>query len=447
MDVIVESTDQALAATTRRLLGRMLCPMSGIAQSIGFVMRGTHDPRITIAGGEMTGVHVLHDAPPPPPGAYHIGGSGLAYDEVMIRTLGETAERYAHHLALRARRHRLVRASYVQMRDREYATLAPPDLAWFSEEQLARPGFPFSPIDHETAIGWVAAESLVDGMTRWVPARQAFVGYRARLEPLFDVGVTTGTAAHTNPALALRNALLELVQIDCAMGHWFGRRPATRVDLDARTHTLVAAIRRQLHPLGAMPRFYWLPSPDLPGLTIACLLERPDVPRQVVGLGCDLRLNRALYRAFLEAAAVAQLAKVILFRQTAAGRSTADGGSIGGRIYDLDANVAYYAQDDQKALRTAFSDGPCIGASALAPDIEPYDIGDVRYLVNCFRRAGREVVLLDLTTGDLSELGLHVLRVWSPDTLSLSLPSAPPLLHSRFDTYGGVGNDEPHPYP
>jgi ribosomal protein S12 methylthiotransferase accessory factor len=56
-------------------------------------------------------------------------------------------------------------------------------------------------------------------------------------------------------------------------------------------------------------------------------------------------------------------------------------------------------------------------------------------------------VLIDLTTPDIRDLGLRVLRVWSPDLLTLCLPSAPPLAHPRFGDYGGVGEEKPHPYP
>jgi hypothetical protein len=67
--------------------------------------------------------------------------------------------------------------------------------------------------------------------------------------------------------------------------------------------------------------------------------------------------------------------------------------------------------------------------------------------VEGFRDAGLRLVTLDLTTPDLADLGFVVVRVWSPDTLSLALPSAPPTAHRRFGAYGGATHRDPHPYP
>jgi hypothetical protein len=68
-------------------------------------------------------------------------------------------------------------------------------------------------------------------------------------------------------------------------------------------------------------------------------------------------------------------------------------------------------------------------------------------LIDAFWKTGNELIGLDLTTGDVRDLGFRVVRLWSPDLLSLPLPSAPPLLHPRFNSYGGATDGAPHPYP
>jgi thiazole/oxazole-forming peptide maturase SagD family component len=445
MDVRVNAGDPVLAPGTRRLLDRMLCAFSGLAESIGFIVGDRDDPRIAVAGGEMTGVHVLRGLPPPPPGAYHIGGSGITYDEAVIRTLGETVERYTQYVALAGNRHELVHDSADSMSLREGRLLVPPQLRWFRDEQLARPGFPFQELRRDAVIGWIGAPSLHDGEPCWVPAQEALPGYIGRRgeEPRVMSGVTTGSAAHTRPELALRNALLELIQIDAAIGHWHGRPVAVPIQGGRRLHSVERAIARRLPASAPRPRLFWLPSADLPGFPVACLVEAATEPFVGVGLGCDLRLGVAAYKAFLEAVAVAQLAKVILFRESVNG--SANGAT--GDIYDLDANVGLYASGKHEVLEERFGRGPASSSDELPPDVERGAVGDVVHLVEGFRATGKELVLLDLTTPDVRELGFRALRVWSPDTLVLPLPSAPPLAHPRFDAYGGVANEAPHPYP
>jgi thiazole/oxazole-forming peptide maturase SagD family component len=273
----------------------------------------------------------------------------------------------------------------------------------------------------------------------------ALVGYvRQPKEPQFMLGVSTGTAAHTQYDQALRRALLELIQIDSAMGHWYGRQEAVLIEHDGRTQVVYDLIKSRIPTYGPRPRFYLLQNADLPGLAVACVLEDQDVPKVVVGLGCDLRLTRSIYKAFLEAVAVAQLAKVILFRQSV-GELPKDIGP--SELYDLDLNVAYYSVLGPEAIRDKFGDRPVRPASELPADIDLGVKGDLRHMVDSFAATGKELVFLDLTTSDIKALGFCVTRVWSPDTISLSFPSAPPLMHQRFQAYGGVASEAPHPYP
>ena len=429
----------------QELLRRMFCPLSGIAQDIGFAKRGPLEPHLAIAGGDLTGVHLLRGLPPPKAGAYHIGGSGTTYGEAVIRTLGETLERYAQFVALVGGRLHTRLASLDELRAEDRRVLAPPGMRLFSDEQHTRPGFPFTAIDESTAVGWIECRSALDGALVWAPAQMALVAYaREPGEPRHAVGVTTGSAAHRSLELAARNALLELIQIDAAMGHWYGARPALAIPSCARTSAVERVLRSRLHPDAAVPRFFWLPSADLPGFAVACLFEGDVVPRLAAGLGADTRLDRAMYKAFLEAAAVAQLAKVILFRQAI---ENGGDGTDPRSLYDLDGNVGFYALAAREAIGMRFAEAEPVAVSELPPDGGADAATDVRRLVAGFRETGKELVFLDLTTDDVRSLGFCVVRFWSPDVLSLSLPSAPPVLHPRFAAYGGVTHEAPHPYP
>ena len=447
MDVSVGAAADPLDPATALLLGRMLCPLTGLAQSVGFARRGVLEPRVAVAGGDMTGVHVLGDRKPPREGAYHIGGSGTTLEEVVIRTLGETIERYAQFTPDQAGRRENLLASLAEMRDRGRRIIANEGCRFFTDEQLGRSGFPFASLTQERPIGWTVAVSLPGGEECWVPAQQVLVGYaKGAGEPQYMPGVTTGTAAHTGVAAATRNALLELVQIDAAVGHWYGADEAIEIAPDARTEAAIQLIVRRLRPGGPALRFLWLPSADLPGFAVACVLEWDELPRLAVGLGCDLALTRAMHKAFLEGAAVAQLAKVILFRQATAGQTPGESEPNG--IYDLDTNVAHYAMHaDEPAIRAKLTRCKRRAALDLPVDLAGSVGDDVRTLVGAFAACGRRLVLLDLTTADVRALGFRVVRLWSPDLLSLPLPSAPPLEHPRFADYGGAAHEAPHPYP
>lgn len=444
---LVSGSNREVPATTESLVRRMLGPLTGLVQTIGFVLRDPMEPGVAVSGGEMTGVHVLRGSRPPRPGAYHIGGAGTTYAEALIKTLGETVERYSHFAALAGGLPVSV-ASIHMLRTTGVPAMLPNTSELYSVQQLARPDFPFVALGDDDEIGWVQATSLITGETVAVPAQQALVGYaRAAGEPPFTAGVTTGSAAHTNRESALRNALLEIVQIDSAIGCWYGRQRAVHLTLDGRVALVQQAINRTLHRHGPSLRFFSMPNADLPGFSIACLVESGDIPHVAVGLGCDLRLSRAIYKAFLEGVAVAHLAKIVLFRgrvEAAAGVANAPADV----FYDLDSNVGHYADGhDADVIDMCFPNQPSVVASDMDKDHYGSPSDDAVWLLGAMAATGKRLAVLDLTTPDIADLGFIALRVWSPDTLSLPLPSAPAVRHPRFGAYGGVVHERPHPLP
>lgn len=432
-----------LSPTTRRLMSRMVGPLTGLAQQVGFVLPGPLDARLVVAGGEMTGVHVLRGTPAPRAGAYHIGGAGRSVTESVVKTLGETVERYAQMMSQVASRHELLTASAEDMRAAGRQLLVPPH-GWFTDEMLARDGFPFRRLDPHEPVVWLRCRSLVDSGPRWMLAQEASPGYHGFPgEPHVMSGVSTGSAAHTSVPAALLNCLLELVQIDAAMGHWYGGGPALLLTGGDRTAAVRRQVARTLPARAEQPTFVLLPSPDLPGFAVACLVTAPHAPRLAVGLGCDLTLAGAVWKSFLEGAAVAQLAKVLLFRRSVEGDAARAEG-----LYDLDENVAHYAGAAHEEVLTRFTGGPAVSDDDVAPDGPTDPAAGAARIVDAFRDTRKELVLLDLATVDVHDLGMVAMRTWSPDVLTLCLPSAPPALHPRFGAYGRcTGLEAPHPYP
>lgn len=440
---------QGIPPSTSRLLERMVSPLVGLDRLIGVIVRGRLEPRFMVAGGELTGVHLL--AGQEQPGSYHIGGTGIFAREALIRTLGESVERYAQMVSAAARGP-MRTDSWNAMRGAGLAVPAAEQLRYFTDEQHETPGFKFDRFDPDAPLSWVRSSALPGGDEYWVPAQSVLVGYhprRERGEPWLISAVTTGTAAHTDPLLALRGALLELIQIDAAMGHWYGPASAPEIILDERASAIRAITSAHFSQHRAPPRFHWIPSPDMPGLTVACVLEGPPghAPGAAVGLGVDLSLPAALYKAMLEAVGVFQLAKVTLLHariESPDGEAQIDADT----IMDLDTNVAYYADPAHAPeLEEKFGGVAPVSASELPQDVELGPLEEVRLLTRAFSETGKELSYLDLTTPDLAALGFVALRTWSPDLLGMPLPSAPAMGHRRLQDYGGPGHRRPHPYP
>ncbi|MGH4035629.1 YcaO-like family protein [Actinomycetota bacterium Odt1-20B] len=428
-----------------RLRRRMHNPLCGITTSMGFLTRYPGGPRLLVGTADMTGVHVRQDQPPPKAGSYHIGGYGIFPFESHIRSLAETLERYSGYAAALDGHFEERYASYDQLAAENEPLLPPSAFRLFTDEQYERDGFPFDRFDPQAPSGWIRVPSLTGGGTCWVPTQRFLLGYvRRREEPWTLPAVTTGTATHTTAPAALRAALEEVVQVDAAMGHWYGRTESALIRPDARTRHVDRIVDTYFPASAPRPEFHALPSPDLPGFTIACLLRQPAglVPEVAIGLGSGASLARAMYRALLEAAGVQWLAAWVAVEQSQEG--TPDTGD----IYDLEGNVGLYATSNgARTVERRFAHHTETPASELPPDDDRPVKEAVRGLVDAFQHTGKQLYFADLTTRDLRALGFHAMRVWSPDTVSLPLPSAVPAAHPRFADYGGFTDDVPHPYP
>jgi thiazole/oxazole-forming peptide maturase SagD family component len=442
-----------IRAQTDTLLRRMLSPLVGLSTQIGYTLRARGDSRFMMAGAEMTGVHVLRRQPRPQRGHYHIGGAGVHVDEAIIRSLGETVERYTQftseiHLARGLRW-----TTHDALRREGEPVLAPEAMAIYSTRQYAIKGFPFRPFDAHAPMSWIRCASAIGGLATWIPAQLVLVGYNVRTEahePRIGLAVTTGGAAHITDELAVRNGLLEQIQIDSAMTHWYSGRPAVRLVLDARVQALESVIHRLFSSRGERTvSFYWLVDRAFPVFSIACVIgDAHGIPAHAVGLGADLGLEVAMYKALLEALGIVQLAKVTLMNLAVTKPGSPLSKINPDAIFDLDTNVGYYALPGHAAaLREKFDDRASQPTATLPGD-GPTDPADaVALLLQRFQALGLDLFGLDLTTPDARALGFKSHRVWSPQLLSLCMPSAPPAAHPRFATFTGFRYVGPHPYP
>ena len=428
------------------LAGRVYSPLCGILTDVTRLVRGRYGPQVLLYSGELTGVHLWSDRPDPPPGSFHLGGFGLHRSEALVKLLGEAVERYSGYGVVAAGRFGVRRASHAELVAEQAPTLAATDFEWFRADQLATPDFPFNSFSPDVPLGWIEVSALLDGHKALIPAQLFLLGYVPGAdEPWLQTAVTTGTAVHPLPGRALQSALEELVQVDAAIGHWHGRTPSLRILADRRTAELDRVIARHTWKHAPVPEFHLLPSPDLPGFTVACLMRAAGeaVPRIAVGLGAGAVLQRAMYRAFLEAVGVAWLAAWVQIRD--AGQQDQAGVA---NPYDLESNVGFYAGTDGAAVVQArFAHCQDIAASDAPPDGRDDPRSVVSRLSEAFLASGKRVYHADLTTADVRRLGLSAQRVWSPDLLALPLPGAPQLAHRRFAAYGGACRDDPHPYP
>ncbi|CAL9428404.1 hypothetical protein SUDANB95_01985 [Actinosynnema sp. ALI-1.44] len=425
-------------AAAEALARRVVSPLTGLVPSIGFYARVRRGTRVVLTTCDLAGVHHLVGGPAARPGAHHIGAASLSATDAVIRSLAESIERYAHYAFPAHHRFAVAPSAHPP------GPAVPPE-ALFDDDQFADPGFPFDRPDPAAPLGWWRMTELTGGPDLFVPAQSTLVGYRpGEAEPWLHPAVSTGTAAHTDPGAALLNAVQELVQLDATMGHWHTATRSVRIGFDQRTRAPADLVDRYWDDRAPRPEFHLLPSTDLPGFTVACLLRAAAVggPAVSVGLGAAAGLTTAMVKALVEGTAL-----VSLF-STSPVPPGEEPDEEPARFLDLNGNVTHYSEPgNARVVEDRFADCDTASASDLPPDVTTDTRDAVHRYLAAFRATGKRLLYGDLTTPDVRRLGFHVPRVWSPDLLPLSLPGAPARRHRRYLDYGGYRPSPIHPYP
>lgn len=386
---------------------------------------------------------------------YHLSGYGLANEEALVKLMGESVERYAAMAAIRlvddefryATRREL--AAEGRCLPLEYLGILDPAQQSALGNRLHR--YSDRPPTEDDVIAWVRCPSLLEpGEQLWVPAQLFFLGFTTSVQHrdlLFTPSFSTGTAAHVSLAKALRNALIEAVQIDAFILNWYTDTPAPAVVIDD-DDLLRTFSGMHLGPDSAYTlRANHLTRPELPLPNFGVFLERKtdSLPRLSFGVQGDADPRYAMLRGTMESAAILSLGMYSAIFDTASVHAAVNTSP----YLDLDTNVLYYASPQDAARKEEVVAGRFQGSVKLS-EIAPLAESDEQALAELLRMVAgvsEWATYLDITPPELADTDWKVVRVLIPELLSMCLPGLPPKAHPRMVQYGGVTNEFPHPLP
>jgi ribosomal protein S12 methylthiotransferase accessory factor len=429
-------------------LQRAISPYTGIVRSVDECLQATSDPRHFRVACEVGRGKALLG-----PSLEHlsgIGGAGLTRAQAAAAAVGEALERYA---ATYVPHERLVVASAQELGE---DAAAPERFALFSARQYQQRGFPFEPFTAQTRVPWVAGYSLPDRRPAWLPAELVFLGNAVSAGGArIGYATSSGMACAERTDEALVRGLCEALERDAFMIVWASRLSLPRLEWSA-DERLSALDRSLFAPAGLryvaidLSAFHRLPS--VLGVVRAPLGCAGALG---VGAGTAATMERAWWKALSEAfaarAAGVKLALLDAREPDAGGLSLAS----------FEDHIRYYA-DESRAGASTFLDAsrervpvaavPLLEGSSATEQVEA--------LCGRVEAAGSSAYAVDVTSPDVRELGLTVVKVLTPELCSLDV-------HHRARFLGGgrlyraaaaLGfrtgpvaecdvNPDPHPFP
>ncbi|MFZ5825845.1 MAG: YcaO-like family protein [Bacillota bacterium] len=371
------------------------------------------------------------------------GGTYFDRERARLAAIGEVAERYAGNYIGRP----LLRGSYEELTRQGYTLLDPAEVPLYSESQYATRGFPFVALTRDLRINWVEGYSKTRKRPVWVPASLVYVNYfcgEYAQEPPTNFVMFAGIAGGSSLEAAVLSGLLEVIERDATTIWW-----ASNVALPAISLANQPRIRAALTPSDlTSPITYKIfnLTVDIPVPVMGALLYDPERQIPCMGFACRFDPHDAVLKAVGETAQLYTGYSYFLDPNSGVWSAVDQG------IYHARAIKPYRADRSYRgAFRPDYHDmidllhngqyyldpsthsgiGRLLNAaeSAPMPVAEP-GASSLDHLVAILAERNLECIYVDLTTPDMKDAGLSVVRVLVPGMVP-NAPTAFPFLGPR----------------
>jgi ribosomal protein S12 methylthiotransferase accessory factor len=334
------------------------------------------------------------------------GGASRDLEIAVAKAVGEAVERYCsaiydfEELPLHPRS------------SAPFACTAPGDFALYSDAQYEQPNFPWARFTDDTPVRWTPGVDATTGEPCHVPAAMVFMPYHYYTDtgeaPIVQP-ISTGLACHVGHARAAISGICEVIERDAFTIAWQAGLgcPQLRVEtLSDANYDLVERFERT----GSVVTLLDITTDiGVPTILAALQSEAQACPAFVVAASADLDPEHAVRKSLEELAHTRRYSQQIKTRMP---RLDTD------KLYEVadqfdhlnfwcdHANASRAEFLLRSAVRSDFDD-----LSNLATGNPESDLG---VLIERIHAVGNRVVLCDLTTPDIADLGFSVARAVIP---------------------------------
>jgi ribosomal protein S12 methylthiotransferase accessory factor len=442
---------------------RLLSHKVGILRDLGSGVYYPGDPRSFVMGNHSTdparlgaGVGYLRD---------RSGSAGLTLERALAASIGESAERYC--MRFYGSEH-LVFGSYDDLKH-EYR-LVHPDLARLhNEAQILAKGGPKSPGGYgrvtvfttSSKVKWTWGYSLTAKKWTLVPAFLVYLPYKTSPgEERTGWNSSTGLAAGNTLEEAILSGIYEWVERDAFITCWLNRFVPREITVDLpETQTLLDTRYQIKHPKVQLKIFDTMLDIQIPSSFVWMIRPIEFGAVTFVGAASRLRPAAAVEKALVE---LAQCVPYCRYNLTRMADWTPKPDFSDVRSFE-EHSVLYLKRFDlvDEAFKFCRDVDRQVGLSEIPDRSTGSVLGDINVCVEEIARHGYEVVVVDITTPDVREAGLRVVRVVVPGLANMHGNHNWPCLAvqrlydipiklgwDRFGWDASAGlNPLPHPFP
>lgn len=423
-------------------------PKVGLVNSIAEHQKESGSPEFFryIAGGSNTKAFTAQEN-------FSIGGGASTHrPAALAKAIGETIERYCAAIYDR------FELPFHARREAPFRCVEPGDFALFAPAQYADPEFVFEPFTDESEMRWTPMTSLVSGDEIHVPACFVYVPYvfyRSEEEWPLAQSISTGLSCHVTLTLAAMGGLCEVIERDCFTLTWQAMMSCPRIRIDSLSDAN-RGIAARFERVGYQLQLVDITN-DSRVPTVLAVIRNPVKGAVPLSVAASTELDpEVAVRKALEELAHTERYMYQIMREVDRLPEEAGHGNVVSQV----SHVNYWCSPERTRHADFLTASPLEKDFADMPDASTGDPeSDLATLVRHVRATGHDVLLKDITTEDITTLGLHVVRVVVPGYHPLfmgyqgralggrRLWEVPQRLGYRGITPSTGDNPFPHPFP
>jgi ribosomal protein S12 methylthiotransferase accessory factor len=334
------------------------------------------------------------------------GGAGEDPDRALAKAIGEAVERYC--AAIYTQGELPLRTAD----EAEFPVVDPTSFALNSAAQYAEQGFWLVPFRRDTPVRWTQAVDPLSDETCYVPAAMVYVPYffdPERGEPPIAQPISTGLACHTSFHEAAAVAVAEVVERDAFTIVWQARIAPPQVAVE----TLPPGLRRLHGRFGSagfdVTLFDITLDSRIPTVLAVSRHRSPECPAVVVAASASLDPARATRGALEELAHTGHYCQEIV-RELPRLAPDADR-----TVVDQETHLNYWCDHaNARGVDFLFAAHTEIAYDELEDAATGSAATDLRELSTRIAATGHRPLLCDLTTPDVADFELAVVRAVVP---------------------------------
>ncbi len=380
------------------------------------------------------------------------GGASTERGTAMAKAIGESIERYCAAI------YELEELPLTTWTDAPFRCVHPSEFALLAPEQYRNPKVIFVPFTESTPVRWTPGLDPLTGETWHVPAALVYVPYiyhRGKGDSPIAQSISTGLACHCSTAEAAISAICEVIERDAFTITWQAMMDRPQIDKETLSERNRDMVRRFERCGYEVTLFDMTMDLGVPTVLAVSRGVRHDAPPLVPAGSASLDPEEAVRKSLEELEHTREYCQKIMVHMP---RLSTDPDY--DNVEDQTGHLNFWCNPYNRHLadflftskaRVDFRDIPSLASG----DPER----DLLTLLERVRGVGHRTLLFDLTTPDIAELGLSVVRAVIPGFHPLvvghhirscggkRLWTVPQKLGYRGITRETGDNPVPHPYP